>query len=192
MQFLTLDVIFGDRDQDARVRTPILAADREALDQLVVEAELNFVLVIDPVDGAAEEVPPQAQPEGVFAVQRKDVAHREAPVGTERKVLTHPYRLCFPLRRPVHLHRRLDGGVANGQTADLGRGRDVAVHQRRRDGQHVRVVVEADAGIVGRQQRGVDIERHEVANGVDVFQPVQPVHGNPARVGRRRGRAVER
>ena len=55
MQFLTLDVIFGDRDQDARVRTPILAADREALDQLVVEAELNFVLVIDPVDGAAKK-----------------------------------------------------------------------------------------------------------------------------------------
>ena len=56
---------------------------------------------------------------------------------------------------------------ADRQAADRLRRRQIALHQRRRDPQHARDVVEAVAGIVGRQQVGdVHVERQQIADGV--------------------------
>ncbi len=56
----------------------------------------------------------------------------------------------------------------------------VALHQRRRNRQHVRDVVEPAALIVGRKQRGrVDVERQKIPNRVGILGPVQAVHRGP-------------
>ena len=65
-------------------------------------------------------------------------------------------------------------GRADREPADLLRRRDVAVEQRRREVAD-RHVVEAVAGLVGRQQRrDVDVERQQVADGVLVLGSRQP------------------
>ena len=83
--------------------------------------------------------------------------------------------------------------AADRQAADLLRRRDVAVEQRRRQIAD-RHVVEAVAGLVGRQQRrDVDVEREQIADGVLVFGSGQPPdRGGAAGIRMRRGRAIER
>ena len=57
------------------------------------------------------------------------------------------------------------GRIADGHRADLLGGGDVALEQHRRHAQHVGHVVEAEARVVGRQQRrGVDVERQQIAD----------------------------
>ena len=73
---------------------------------------------------------------------------------------------------------------AHGQAADLARGRQVLLEQRRRDAQHAGDVVEPVALIVGGQQIGdVDFEVEQVANRVAVFGPVQPMDRLDAGIG---------
>ena len=84
--------------------------------------------------------------------------------------------------RPHAVHRRARGDVevAHRQPADVPRRRQVTLHQRRRDRQDVRDVVEPAALIVGRQQRGrVDVQGQQIADRVGVLGPVQTMDGGP-------------
>ena len=71
-----------------------------------------------------------------------------------------------------------DVGVgADRQAADLARGRQILLEQRRRDAQHAGLVVEPVALVVGRQQVGdVHVQVQQVADGIAVLGAVQAVH----------------
>ena len=74
--------------------------------------------------------------------------------------------------------------IADRQGADLCRGRQIALLQRRRHAQHVGDVVEPVSGVVGRQQRRcVDLQREQIANGVGVLGAVHAPQHRPAGVG---------
>ena len=68
--------------------------------------------------------------------------------------------------------------------------RQITFHVKRRNRQHVADVVEAEADIVRRQiVASREIDAHEIADRVVVFGPVEPPHGDAARIAR--GGAIE-
>ena len=70
------------------------------------------------------------------------------------------------------LRRR--GHVAEREAADLAGGGQIRLEQRGREAECARLVVEAAARVVGRQElRGVDVEREQIANRVPVLGAVQ-------------------
>ena len=84
-------------------------------------------------------------------------------------------------------------GSPNGQTRHGGRGRQVALEQRRRHRQHAGDVVEpVRIGLVGDERSAVHVERQQIADGVRVFGAIQAVHGHAAGIRRRFRRGVER
>ena len=99
-------------------------------------------------------------------------------------------RLVLPHAEHLADRRRLR--IAERQRADpLGR-RQVALEQHRRDAQHVGVVVEPAARIVGRQhRRDVDVEREQIAHGVRVLGAIQAMGQRTAgiRIARARRRS---
>ena len=193
VQPLTLDVVLRHRDEHSRIRPRELAADRESPDQRVIDAQLDLMLVLgDAVYRLDRLVALEPDREEVLAVERERVAHRQPAVGGERHVLAAPDVPAL-VADLVDLHDRPVVGTADRGAADLGGRGDVAAHQRRRDRQHVGVVVEAEAGHVAGQQRlAVDLQVQQVLHRVDVLQPVQPPRGDPPRVGIGRGGMVER
>ena len=120
------------------------------------------------------------------------MAHGQPAPRPERQVVAHPPVLGEQRRRAVDGGGRPQGRVADGLAADLRGGEQVAFEQPRRDGEDVADVVEAVPRLVGRQQGlAVDLEGQQVADGVDVLGPVQPLQRGPARIGCGLGRAVE-
>ena len=81
----------------------------------------------------------------------------------------------------------------HGRPADLRGRRQVALHERLVQPEHPRDVVEAVAGVVGREQRGgVDVERQQVADDVRVLRAIQAVERfRAAGIRPRGGGAVE-
>ena len=123
------------------------------------------------------------------------MADGDAGPRPERQILAHPVVLGHVDRDGVGARReaRPDAGVADGQPADAARGRQVALHERRRQRERAGQVVEAVAGDVGGQERAaVHLEGQQIADGVRVLGAVEAVGRHPARLGPVRGRAVER
>ena len=112
---------------------------------------------------------------------------------TNRQAAGSSQRQIFRGRRgSISRSGRADRSVAHGQAADLGGGRDVAVHERRRYTQHVGHVVEALGGIVGGKQRAdVHIQSQQVANRVAVLVAIQAMERGRAGIGMRGRGAVE-
>ena len=127
----------------------------------------------------------------VLGVEGKEVAEQDAAahVGRQRSYLLARGR---PARGAVALHDGAGGAGADREPAHApGRG-DVLLDVQRRHRQHVADVVEAVAGVVGRQvARVVEVEPQEVADGVAVLGPVQPVDGRRPGIGALRRRPVE-
>ena len=193
VQHLAVLVVLGHGDEHAGIGPLVLAADRELLDELVIDAQLDLVLVlVDPFDRADRAVPLHPDAELVLAVERERVANGQAAVGRKRHVLAGAQGAALEPDL-VDLGDRTVLGAAHRGAADLGRRRDVARHQRRRDRQDVGVVVEAEARHVARQQLGaVHLEAEQVVDGVHVFGAIQAARGDAARIGLRGGVAVER
>ena len=110
----------------------------------------------------------ESRADHVFAVHREVVADRDAAARAHRQT-----RHVIVLREvAVHaegLERGRDPGAGHRETADLPGRRQVAFHERRRDVQDRRVVVEAVGFLVGREQRrDVDVQREQVADDVAV------------------------
>ena len=78
-------------------------------------------------------------------------------------------------RLRVESNRRSDRRRrAEGQPRDLLSRREVAIHQRRRNRQRARDIVESTAHIIGRQQRRhVRFQVQQVAHGILVFSAIQ-------------------
>ena len=167
VQDLAVLVVFGHGDEHAGIRPFVLAADLELLDELVIDAQLDVVLVfVDPLDGADGAIPLHLDAELVLAVERKRVPDAEAAIGRKRHVLVGAQGAALEPDL-VDLGDGTDLRTADRGPADLGRRGDVARHQRRGDRQHVGVVVEAKAGHVARQQFGaVHFEAEEVVDRV--------------------------
>ena len=171
------------RDGDAHLeRRPL--AEVEAPDPLAVEPDLQRVPGPRPA--------PQGDPDDVLGVEGEVVAHREPAPRPERQVLARTPVLGEQRRCPVESGGGAQRRVPDSLPADLRGGQQVALEQPRRDGEDVADVVEAVPRLVGRQQGlGVDLEGQQVADGVGVLGPVQPLHRGAAGVGSRPGRAVE-
>ena len=122
------------------------------------------------------------------------MSNGNAPTRTKWKIWADATLL--PQERRIHVRnsRGARERCAYPKTADFRGGQHVALKQRWRYRENVRVVVEAISGVVdGKQGRTVNIEVEQVADNVLVFGLIQTVHrGNAARVGTGRGRAIER
>ena len=123
--------------------------------------------------------------EHVLGVERKVVFHRHAGARVEGQVVVQ-LLVARPLvgiaLRVVDLFDRFQREIADGQAADLARGRHVLVEQRRRRRQHRRDVVEPVAGIVDRQPfTGTHIHGKQIADGVAVLGAIQAMHRRAAR-----------
>ena len=175
----------------ARGRRPRRPADGERGHALPVQPHLELLPVLEPAH-VVVELAPQPDPDVVLAVEGEVVPNRHAPARPEREVLAHAAVLEPHRGQDVGLGRRLDGGVADREPADLPRREDVAVEQGRGHRQDVRHVVEPEVRVVGRQQGGpVDLEGEQVPHGVGVLPPVEAVDGGAAGIGVGGGDAVE-
>ena len=83
------------------------------------------------------------------------------------------------LRRRSHAER-------DGLLRDPLRRVQIALHEHRRNREHIRDVVEPEAHLVAREiRRRFEIHAEQVANGVVVFRAIQSAHRGAAGVGRR-------
>ena len=104
--------------------------------------------------------------------------------GAEGEVVAHRPLLVQAAVHRIHRGHRAEARVPHGKLADAPRRRQVALYQGRRDGQHLRDVVESVVLLIGRQQGvDVDVEAEQVADRVGVLGPVETVDRRPARVG---------
>ena len=181
------------RQEAARlVRADALAADVEQLQPQAVEADIELLADVETLDGVVVEPPSEVDPQPVLAVGRKVVAHGGAAPRSEREILAEAALLHEKGRDLVGRNRRRLRRIAHGETADLARRAHVALQQPRRERQHVADVVEAVAGLVGRQQRpAVDFQGQQVADRVGVLEPVEAADDRPPGIGPRVGRPVE-
>ena len=171
----------------------LLAAEDEGADELAVQPHLELVARAHAAD-VVHVVAVQADLQVVLAVDGEDVADGDAPARPERQVVAHAVVLQQQDGDLVGLRGRPQGGLAERRPPDLAGGRQVALHEGGRDGQHVGVVVEAVlVEVVGRQQVvDVHVHRQQVAHRVGVLGAVQAVHGLGASgVGRAQGDAVD-
>ena len=130
------------------------------------------------------EVPAQADPDAVLAVEREVVPHGNAAARSERQVVARVVVLDFAVGHPVRIEAGPQRGVADRELAHLPRGVQVALHQRRRDRQHVGDVVEPLVLVIrGEQRFGVDLDPEEIVDGVAVLHAVQSMRGRAAGVG---------
>ena len=134
----------------------------------------------------------QPQLELVLAVGRKRVLHARAGARAERLAVEVIFLGQVGRQndglRAGRAHRRADG-----EAADLLRGRQISLEQHRRQPADADVV-EAMARVVARQQRrDVDLEVEQIADGVLIFRAVQPAERvGAAGIGIRAGGAIER
>ena len=168
-----------------------VATDAGHVHALAVQQDLELVLALEAahrLDVAAKEL----RLNQVLAVERERVADQHAAVRPERQ----PFDVLVlrqVMARAIDLGARTHFRVPHRQRADaIGRG-EIAIEQRRRHGEHVADVVEAVAGVVGRQQgRHVHVEREHIADGVRILRPVQAAQDRAPGIRRVGGTAIER
>ena len=165
------------------VRVEERSADGQGVDQLAVEPDLELM----PVQEAAHLTvvgPQQEDPHRVLAVEREVVLYGQPAAGGERQLVADAPVLAQVLVHLVDIGGRLQGGIAHREAADLARRGEIALGQHRRHRQDVGDVVEAEAGIIGREQRRrVDLQVEQVADRVGVLRAVQSMDGvAPARI----------
>ncbi len=162
------------------------------LDPLAIEGHFEFLALRSLAEYLAEAELRQRQLDQVFAVQREVVPDHRAAARSERQAVQRCGLRQIPFDRVGDVEGR-GLRIAHCQPADLGRRGHVAFQQGRRYAQDVGDVVEAAAGIVGRQQRGgVDIHCEQVADGVGVLAAIHAMQRRTAGVGIRRGGAIQR
>ncbi len=129
----------------------------EQLHPLAVDRDLEL-LALDAAQDRLEVTGDALHLEGILAVGRELILDQDAAAGSERQPLD--VIVLRGVRGHVEHGLRRSRHIANRQTADLSRSRQVRLHQRRRHRQRPRDVVEAARRIVGRQElRGIHFER---------------------------------
>ncbi len=126
----------------------------------------------------------QADRNLIFAVHRETVANGRASARAERHVFAHAVALIEPVRNRIGLIGDGRLGIAHRQPADLACRGKVPFHQQGRYLQHVADIVEAVAGIIGRQHlRHVDLDRQQIADDVGVFRAVEAMERRMSGIG---------
>ena len=167
-------VVFGNRDQLPAVGFLELAADSEAFYESAVHPKLDLVFGHDSVD---EAVLIACQPDlkRIFPVERERVLRDKAAERGKAHFFAHPRVLPRSDLHFVLNCRRTIVGRGERDSTDLGRRRDIARHQRRRNGEHVRVVVEPEPCHVAWEQLGaVHFHAEQIVDGVHVLGAIQP------------------
>jgi len=91
--------------------------------------------------------------------------------------------LCESRRKLINLRHGTEAAIADRETADGSRHRQILFEERWRHPQSVGHIIEPVALVVGRKHgRHIDLEREQIPNRVLVFRPIQPVHPGPARL----------
>ena len=127
----------------------------------------------------------------VVAVGREDVHHGDAAARAHRRAVD-VARLRRGAADLVGHRRRARVPIADGETADLTRGAEIAFHQRRRERLDVGDVVEAAADRVGREKGvDVDVEVEQIVDRARVFGAIQPLERALARIRLARGCLVD-
>ena len=156
---------------------------REELDALAVDRDLELVRLAQTVR------PRHLDANVVVAVEGKQVRDHRPTARAERQVIGAIVLLAIG-RDTVGVAGRLRAAdCPDRKAADRLRRGEIAFHEGRRHPQHAGDVVEAVAGVVGRQEIGdVHVERQQVADGVLVLGAVQPMEclgATRIRMGRR-------
>ena len=186
-----LHLVAGQRRLQVVRLFVLRAAEPRQDDALAVEGDFEVVLELETADDV-DRFPIEPRADHVLAVDREVVADRDAAARADRQT-RHVIVLREIAAHAERLERRCDSRAGDGEAADLPRRREVSLHERRRDVQHRRVVVEAVGFLVWRQERGdIDVEREEIADGVAVLGAVQPVNGGVPQRRRRQRRLVDR
>ena len=182
------EVLAVDRERAQALRIHLLDAHR-----LVVEVEADLERLRRRGPFAAEDQPDdeaRGRREAVLSVDR--VAQRQA--GSVVFVKHVRARLdARARRRYAYEARRLRLGSVDGGARDAIGGDQVLLQERRREREHVAVVVEAVAGVVLREVLGqAQIDSEQVAHRVVVFGAVQAASGDAAGVGGCRARRARK
>ena len=119
----------------------------------------------------------------ILAVQGKRVAHLETAACPEwQPVAVNVLR--HVAANSVGVCTGSDSRVSNRKCTDLPRRGQIVLEEGGRNAEHVGVVVEAAARVVLRQKsRGVDVKRQQVANGVCVLGPIEPMERRSPGIG---------
>jgi hypothetical protein len=163
---------------ERRLGVVLGSADGSQQHALAVDRHLELMLVLQAADRTEIDLE-QLDLDDVLAVERKRMRGQQAAARArwQRLVLAGLRRVAA---NPVGLRAGSDVRTADGQRADLGGCRQVSLEQRRRQPEHVGVVVEAIRRIVRRQQRGrIDLQREQIANRVRVLGAVETMRGVP-------------
>ena len=168
----------------------VAAADRRQQEAGAVERQLHLVGILETAN-RTEIGAPHAHLKLVVAVERERVRGQETAHRPER----HAVELAA--LRSILPHRvggaaGADAWIADRDRADLPCRREVGLQQRGRRPLGIGDVVEAEGRRVRRQQRrNVDVEPEQIADGVGVLGPVQPVQRRPAGIGSHGRRGIE-
>ena len=120
------------------------------------------------------------------------MADRDPPTRANRQFGALSFGLNGRRMDRIINRRCTDRGIADGETADVGRGGQIFLQQHRRHRQHVADVVKAVSRIVGGEKRcGIDLERNQVANRVGILGTIQPVGRRAAGIGFGFGSSIE-
>ena len=120
------------------------------------------------------------------------VAEGGAAARSERQRVADARALIAVGRDEEGLRRGHPPRPAERRLRDPCGGAQVALGECRRQGQRIGVVVEAVRRVVGGQQRRIDVDREQVADGIAVLRAVQAMQGGPAGVGAVQRGAVQR
>ena len=174
-----LHLVAGERGLEVVGLFVLRATEARQHDALPVEGHLEIVLQLESandIDGLAVET----RADQVLAVDREVVADQDAAArahGEAGDVVV----LREIAADAERFERWRDRGACHRLGRDLPGRRQIPIHQRRGHVEHVRVVVEPERLLVGRQQRGhIHLECKQIPNRVAVFSPVEAVHGRSA------------
>ena len=168
------------------------SAHRAGPDLDVVEADVELMrLVGDTLKSTGDATLSRPHFEEVVTIGREVVAKRGATARAERQLVADAGALIAIGRHEDRLWRGRSPRPSKRHLTDL-RGRSqIPLRQRRRQRQSIGVVVEPIRRVVCGQQRRIDVEGEQVANGVAILRAIQAVQRGPTGVGVLQRRAVE-
>ena len=153
----------------------------EACDQdtFAVEHQLHLMPFVH-ASGGIQVRAVQPYLEVVFTIDGKCVPRGHAAKRAQREALE-VLVLRQVLADRVRVAANADAGIADRDRADLPRGGEIRLQQRRRTAKRVGHVVESIRGIIRRkEQRDVDVESQQIPDRVRVLGPVEPVQHGPS------------
>ena len=153
----------------------------EQLHPLTIDRDFEF-LALHAAQNCLEVTGNAFHLERILAVGRELIFNQDAAARPERQ----PHDVVILRRIGGHFEDGLGWRrhIADGQTADFSRRREIRFHQRRGQRERAGDVVKTVCRIVGRQEFcGVHLEPQHVTNRIRIFSAVQAVHTGRDQIG---------